>query len=38
MASSLGKLVDATYKSSFELTAQEFKQETDLILLKGVYP
>ena len=27
MASSLEKLVDATDKSSFKLTAQEFKQE-----------
>ena len=25
-------------KSSFNLTAQEFKEETDLILPKGVYP
>ena len=27
-----------TNKSSFKLTAQDFKQETDLILGKGVYP
>ena len=28
----------ATDKSSFKLTTHEFKQETDLILRKGVYP
>ena len=38
MASSLEKLVDTTDKSSFKPKAQEFKQETDLILRKGVYP
>ena len=30
--------MDATDKYSFNLTAQEFKQGTDLILRKGVYP
>ena len=38
IASSLEKLVDATDKSSFKLTAQEYMQKTDLILHKGVYP
>ena len=38
MASSLRKRVDATDKSRFKLTTQEFKQETDLILRKCVYP
>ena len=37
MKSSLKKLVDATDKSSFKLTAQDFKLETYLILRKGVY-
>ena len=30
--------MDATDKSSFNLTTQAFKQETNLILCKGVYP
>ena len=30
--------MDATDKSSLKLTTREFKQETDLILHKGVYP
>ena len=30
--------MDDTDKSSFKLTTQEFKQETDLILPKGVDP
>ena len=30
--------MDTTEKSSFKLTTQEFKQATDLILRKGVYP
>ena len=30
--------MDATDKSSFKLSTQKFKQETDLILRKGVYP
>ena len=37
MASSQEKLVDATDKSSFKLTTQEFKQEKDINLRKGVY-
>ena len=38
LVSPLEKLVNVTDKSSFKLTAQEFKQETDIILRKGVYP
>ena len=30
--------MDDTDKSSFKLTTQEFKQEADLILRKGVFP
>ena len=37
MASLLKKLVDDTDQSSFKLTAQEIKQETDLILHKAAY-
>ena len=38
MASSLEKLVDATDKSDFILTQKEFRDQTELILRKGVYP
>ena len=38
MASSLEKLVDATGKSDFRLTQKEFRDQTELILRKGVYP
>ena len=38
MASSLEKLVDATDKSNFKITKQEFGDKTGVILRKGVYP
>ena len=38
MASSLEKLVDATDKSDFRLTQKEFRDQTELILRKDVYP
>ena len=38
MASLLKKFVYATDKSTFNLTIQKLKQETDLILHKGAYP